>query len=109
MQTPPMDVKGASTCINSAVELDLTGAAAISVIGFAIRYSYEFWRALPTRRMEQLDYLERVRALSHYDREALRAVYADRAGGGEDARAPGASPGCARPEPTGPARSSVRP
>jgi hypothetical protein len=30
---------------------------------------------------------------------------ADRAGGGEDARAPGGSPGCAHPEPTGPARS----
>jgi len=29
---------------------------------------------------------------------------ADRAGGGEDARAPGEDPGCARPEPTGPAR-----
>ncbi|HEX4807171.1 MAG TPA: MFS transporter [Conexibacter sp.] len=29
---------------------------------------------------------------------------ADRAGGGEDARAPGGSPGCAHPEPTGPAR-----
>jgi pyruvate/2-oxoglutarate dehydrogenase complex dihydrolipoamide acyltransferase (E2) component len=35
------------------------------------------------------------------------ASTADRAGGGEDARAPGEDPGCARPEPTGPARSSA--
>ena len=34
---------------------------------------------------------------------------ADRAGGGEDARAPGEDPGCAHPEPTGPARSSAEP
>jgi hypothetical protein len=34
---------------------------------------------------------------------------ADRAGGGEDARAPGEDPGCARPEPTGPARSPAEP
>jgi hypothetical protein len=37
------------------------------------------------------------------------AADADRAGGGEDARAPGEDPGCARPEPTGPARSNVEP
>jgi hypothetical protein len=34
---------------------------------------------------------------------------ADRAGGGEDARAPVDRPGCAHPEPTGPARSSAEP
>ena len=34
---------------------------------------------------------------------------ADRAGGGEDARAPGGSPVCARPEPTGPARHGAEP
>ncbi len=33
---------------------------------------------------------------------------ADRAGGGEDARAPGGSPGCAHPQPTGPARQAAR-
>ncbi|MBS1868543.1 MAG: hypothetical protein JSS99_02670 [Actinobacteria bacterium] len=37
------------------------------------------------------------------------AANADRAGGGEDARAPGEDPGCAHPEPTGPARSSAEP
>ena len=36
-----------------------------------------------------------------------RITTADRAGGGEDARAPGEDPGCAHPEPTGPARSSA--
>jgi len=35
------------------------------------------------------------------------SAHADRAGGGEDARAPGASPGCAHPQPTGPARTSA--
>jgi ATP-dependent helicase/nuclease subunit A len=34
---------------------------------------------------------------------------ADRAGGGEDGRAPVARPVCARPEPSGPARSHARP
>ncbi len=34
---------------------------------------------------------------------------ADRAGGGEDARAPGEDPGCAHPEPTGPARQAAEP
>src|SRR6185312_3433231 len=34
---------------------------------------------------------------------------ADRAGGAEDARAPGEDPGCARPEATGPAHSSAEP
>ncbi|MBS1868236.1 MAG: 2-oxo acid dehydrogenase subunit E2 [Actinobacteria bacterium] len=34
-------------------------------------------------------------------------AHAGRAGGGEDARAPVARPGCAHPEPTGPARSSA--
>ena len=34
---------------------------------------------------------------------------ADRAGGGEDARAPGEDPGCAHPEPTGLARQAAEP
>lgn len=37
------------------------------------------------------------------------AANADRAGGAEDARAPGEDPGCARPEATGPARASAEP
>jgi len=40
---------------------------------------------------------------------SAEAGNADRAGGAEDARAPGEDPGCARPEATGPARSSVGP
>ena len=42
-------------------------------------------------------------------RRRRSAADADRAGGGEDARAPGEDPGCARPEPTGPARQAAEP
>jgi hypothetical protein len=40
---------------------------------------------------------------------AASTADADRAGGAEDARAPGEDPGCARPEATGPARDGAGP
>ena len=48
-------------------------------------------------------------AIENARRKAEAVANADRAGGGEGARAPGGSPGCAHPEPTGPARHGARP
>ena len=44
-----------------------------------------------------------------FKRRTAEPEDADRAGGGEDARAPGEDPGCAHPEPTGPARQAAEP